>query len=308
VIDVARWSEHAGCTGILVYTDNSIVDPWLVSQVILENTSTLAPLVAVQPLYMHPYTVAKMVTSLAFLHNRRVCLNMVAGGFATDLAALADRTPHDRRYDRLVEYVSIIQALLRGGPVSLSGEFYTVDKLALKPPLPSALFPDILMSGSSEAGLNAAKAVGAIPVRYPGPASDYTPGSAEGMGIRVGIVARESGEAAWNVARQRFPGDRKGQLARELAMKVSDSSWHHQLAQMQDGGDSPYWLFPFKNFNTNCPYLVGSYDTVAAELTRYTTAGFSTFILDIPPNEEELHHIGVVFERAVAPARTGTVA
>ena len=30
VIDVARWSEAAGCRGILVYSDNSLVDAWLV--------------------------------------------------------------------------------------------------------------------------------------------------------------------------------------------------------------------------------------------------------------------------------------
>jgi len=44
------------------------------------------PLVAVQPVYMHPYSVAKMVSTLAFLHQRRVFLNMVAGGFKNDLA------------------------------------------------------------------------------------------------------------------------------------------------------------------------------------------------------------------------------
>ena len=36
VVDVARWSEQAGCRGILVYTDNSTVDPWLVSQIIIQ--------------------------------------------------------------------------------------------------------------------------------------------------------------------------------------------------------------------------------------------------------------------------------
>ena len=59
--------------------------------------------------------------------------------------------------------------------------------------------------------------------------------------------------------------------------------------------DSPYWLTPFKNYKTFCPYLVGSYDRVAEELARYIAVGYDTFILDIPPNEEELHHIGVVF-------------
>src|SRR5690554_5968654 len=78
VAEVSRWSEEVGCEGILVYTDNGIVDPWLVSQVVIESTERLCPLVAVQPIYMHPYAVAKMVTSLAFLHGRRVWLNMLA--------------------------------------------------------------------------------------------------------------------------------------------------------------------------------------------------------------------------------------
>src|SRR5438105_11562270 len=80
VIDIARCSEQGGYTGTLVYADNRLVDPWLVSQIIIQNTKTLCPLVAVQPIYMHPYTVAKLVTSLAYMHRRRIFLNMVAGG------------------------------------------------------------------------------------------------------------------------------------------------------------------------------------------------------------------------------------
>jgi len=79
VIDVARWSEEAGCTAILVYTDNSLVDPWLVSQIILQNTEKLCPLIAIQPVYMHPYTAAKVIASFGHLYGRRVYLNMVAG-------------------------------------------------------------------------------------------------------------------------------------------------------------------------------------------------------------------------------------
>ena len=67
----ARWAEQAGCKGILVYSDNSLVDSWLVSQLIVESTAELCPLIAVQPVYMHPYSIAKMITSLAYLHDRR---------------------------------------------------------------------------------------------------------------------------------------------------------------------------------------------------------------------------------------------
>ena len=49
VAAIARWSEAAGCEGILVYADNRLVDPWLVAQGVIGATERLCPLVAVQP-------------------------------------------------------------------------------------------------------------------------------------------------------------------------------------------------------------------------------------------------------------------
>jgi alkanesulfonate monooxygenase len=309
VLDVARWSDEAGCDGILIYTDNSLVDPWLLAQVILQNTERLHPLVAVQPLYMHPYTVAKVVTTFANLYGRRIFLNMVAGGFTNDLLALGDKTSHDRRYDRLVEATTIIQDLLSGDdPVTFSGEFYRVKNLRLNPPLPPALYPGFTVSGSSVAGLRAAKALGATAVQYPKPAGEYEgghAGSAEDIGLRVGIIARSDTAKAWNTAWDRFPGDRRGQLTHQLAMKTSDSVWHRQLSQLGlevNDQENPYWLHPFENYRTFCPYLVGSYEEVAGEVAHYIAKGFTTFILDIPPSLSELEHTNIVFEQATQMA------
>ncbi len=304
VAEVARWSEQYGCKGILVYTDNSIVDPWLVAQQVIQQTSSLCPLVAVQPIYMHPYTVAKMVASLGYLYGRRIFLNMVAGGFKNDLNALNDTTPHDKRYERMIEYVTIIKQLLASGnTISFEGAFYKVDKLRMTPPLPADLFPGIFVSGSSGAGLAAAEAMGATAIKYPKPPGEYENlpiqhGSNE-PGIRVGIIARDDEESAWMVAHERFPVDRKGQIMRKLAEKVSDSVWHKQLAGLgATQENNPYWLVTFESYQTNCPYLVGSYKKVAEEIARYVRLGFRTYILDIPPNEEELHHAGIVFKQA----------
>jgi alkanesulfonate monooxygenase len=313
VADVARWSEQYGCKGILVYTDNSLIDAWLVSQLIIQSTSALCPLVAVQPVYMHPYTVAKMAASYGYLYNRRIFLNMVAGGFKNDLTALNDTTPHDRRYDRMIEYVHIIKELLANpNGISFEGEFYKVDKLKMTPPLSSELFPGIFVSGSSEAGLVAAKAMGATAVKYPKPPGEYENEPPEEMidsGVRVGIITREDEDEAWRIAHERFPADRKGELTHQLAMKVSDSVWHKQLSDLgKTVENNPYWLVPFQHYKTFCPYLVGSYTKVAAELTRYIDLGFQTFILDIPPNEEELYHIGTVFKLAIEKTEVKGVA
>jgi alkanesulfonate monooxygenase len=292
VAQVARWSEEAGCEGILVYTDNSLLDPWLCAQIVIQSTRALVPLVAVQPVYMHPYWVAKKIATLSFLYGRRVDLNMLAGGFKTDLQALCDDTPHDRRYDRMVEYTTIVKRLAAGGPVTFEGEFHRVQNLALTPRLPAHLQPRILVSGSSEAGLAAAGALDALPVQYPAPASDNAV-HAPRFGIRVGIVARDDEDEAWSVAKARFPEDRAGQLKHQLAMKVSDSSWHKQLSGLakEHVHRDTYWMIPFTNYKTFCPYLVGTYDVVAVELARHFRKGCSTMILDVPIGCEELEHV-----------------
>jgi alkanesulfonate monooxygenase len=304
VEDVARWSDEAGYRGILVYTDNSIVDPWLVSQIIFQSTKVLCPLVAIQPIYMHPYTAAKMVSSLAFLHERRIYLNMLAGGFKNDLLALNDETPHDDRYVRTVEYTQIMKALLSSPePVTFEGKYYKVTNLKMTPPLPEELYPGVLISGSSEAGLAAAREIGATAVKYPKPPGEEVDqrGDTIDSGVRVGIIAREDSDEAWRVGHERFPEDRKGQITHKLAMKVTDSQWHKQLSELGEqpvSEENPYWLGPFENYNTFCPYLVGSYDRVADEVARYISLGFTTFILDIPPSKEEIEHTAVVFDRA----------
>ena len=299
VAEVSRWSDEAGFRGILVYTDNSLVDPWLVSEVVIENTVSLCPLVAVQPVYMHPYAVAKLIASFAYLHERRVYLNMVAGGFVRDLTSLGDATPHDERYDRLVEYTQLVTGLLRDeGPLTQAGTYYRVENLRLTPTVERELLPGLMVSGSSEAGMAAARAIWATAVRYPKPPGEEADLRGDGVpvGVRVGVIARSASEDAWRVALERFPEDRKGQITHGLAMAVSDSRWHSQLSELGESpvsGLNPYWLGPFQNYKTFCPYLVGSYDDVGRELSRYIALGFETFILDVPASAEELEHTAV---------------
>ena len=306
VIAVARWSEEADCHGILVYTDNGIADPWLVAQLIIQSTHRLSPLVAVQPVYMTPYAAAKMVATLGYLHGRRVDLNMVAGGFRKDLLSLADETEHDDRYVRLVEYAQVVRGLLTSsGPFSFDGTYYRLVNAVLHPHLDERLLPGFLVSGSSPAGMAAARALGATAVKYPQPAQAEVPvpdpGGTVAAGIRVGVIARPTDAEAWEVAHDRFPPDRRGQLTHALAMSVSDSEWHRQLSARQDTAEGPadtYWLWPFQNYQTFCPYLVGSYERVADELRLYLERGFRTFILDIPRAADDLHHARLAFEQA----------
>jgi alkanesulfonate monooxygenase len=306
VEQVSQWSDAAGAHGMLVYTDNSIADPWLVAQTALRATQSLAPLIAVQPLYMHPCWAAKMVATLALLQGRRVDINMVAGGFRKDLLSLGDDLEHDPRYDRLVEYAEVMRlALAANEPVSYQGAYYNVENVRLRPSLPSELMPCFFVSGSSAAGLDAARRLGATAVKYPQPAREEPVPVADdelSIGVRVGVIARETDEDAWNYAVRRFPADRRGQITHQMAMSVTDSHWHRQLAARVDGADpsvDTYWLWPFQNYRTFCPYLVGSYERVGVELAAYLERGFRTFIVDIPETPDELGHAAAAFAAAL---------
>lgn len=308
VTEIARWSEAAGCEGTLVYTDNRLVDPWLVSQAIIAGTARICPLVAIQPVYMHPYSAAKMAASLAFMYRRRIWLNIVAGGFRNDLTALGDETEHDDRYERVKEYAQVMLELLAGESVTLAGRYYNVKNLRLAPRLPEELRPRVMISGSSPAGFAAARAIGAVPVKYPKPpGEEVLLEDAAAFGIRVGIIARETEDEAWRVAQERFPPDRRGRIAHGVAMKVSDSRWHEQLSRTDvdvsgNGSRNPYWLLPFQNYKTFCPYLVGAYDHVAELVAAYIRLGARTFILDIPASASELDHTAVALHAAAEAA------
>jgi alkanesulfonate monooxygenase len=182
-----------------------------------------------------------------------------------------------------------------------------VTNLRMVPPVRRELLPGIFISGSSAAGLSAARATGATAIEYPKPVDQCDVNAGQGeleRGMRIGIITREDEGEAWTIARGRFPEDRRGQLTHQLAMKTSDSVWHRQLSAKGCEATTernPYWLVPFENYKTFCPYLIGSHERVSRELTRYIGLGYRTFILDIPVSEEDLHHCNIAFELAGAP-------
>ena len=112
---VISWCDKYDATGVLFFEGNdTYVQPWLAAAALASTTKSLCPLVAVNPIYMHPYTAAKMVTSLAYLHGRKTYLNMITGTALSYLDALHDKLDKEQRYDRLREYAEVIALLTKG--------------------------------------------------------------------------------------------------------------------------------------------------------------------------------------------------
>lgn len=298
------WSSRYGATGILLFEGNdTYVSPWVAAQVAFERSETLCPLVAVNPIYMHPFSVAKLVNSYAQIYGRRTFLNMITGTALSYLQAMDDELAHDQRYERLGEYAQILWALLTtDGPVSESGQYHKINGLRLDPPTPENLLPEFFFAGGSDAATQTARRVNGTQMRMLPPELDDGITGA-GVGLHFGIVTRDDEKPAWQAAARRFPEDRYGERVQALTMKNTDSVWKQRMfraLQMEESARPGYWLNPFKTFQADCPYFVGSHQQVAQLISRLVRSGARKFILDIPGHEEEFENVAAAFGAADA--------
>jgi alkanesulfonate monooxygenase len=296
VIQAAAWTEAAGCRGMLIYSDNALADPWATAQLVLGSTEHIVPMVAVNPVYMHPFSVARMVSTIAFIHERQVDLNFVSGGFSRHIHEIGCPLDHDQRYDHLTEYAQVVGKLLagRGPAVYHQGSYYKLNAAAISPPLDTRMAPRIFVSGASEACHRAQAELGATRLAYPREIRKYVGClPLANSGIRLGIIARETSAEAWRTARERFPSSPVGEEFHDLAAKHVESHWHVKLsqdAQVSHAPEGAYWLYPFRAYHTFCPYFVGDFAEVSSLLSRYLTLGVSTVILDFLSDFADLQH------------------
>jgi alkanesulfonate monooxygenase len=296
------WSAAHGATGILLFEGNdTFISPWVAAQVAFERTSALVPLIAVNPIYAHPFQVAKLVSSYAQVYRRRTYLNMITGTALSYLQAFNDELDHDQRYARVGEYVQVIRALLASdAPVSFSGHYYQLHEMQLEPGLPSELQPEFFFAGASEAAARSAALVDGTLMTMLGPelADSLAPAQ---RGIHLGLVTRRRGSDAWASAEHLFPEDRRGARVQELTMKNTDSVWKQRMfkaAQLGESARPGYWLRPFRDFKADCPYFVGSHDEAGALLAALVRGGIRHIILDIPCAEEEFANVERAFRCA----------
>ena len=67
-------------TGMLIFQGNDVfIEPLITAQFLLAETKRLSPFIALNPIYMHPFTAAKMIASLTLLYGRKIYLNLITG-------------------------------------------------------------------------------------------------------------------------------------------------------------------------------------------------------------------------------------
>jgi alkanesulfonate monooxygenase len=293
LVRIARFSDLNGFAGILLFTGNdTFVEPWSMAQHILAHTAKSSPLIAVNPIYMHPFTVAKLVSSFALLYQRKVYLNMVTGTALSDLRGLGEQCSHAERYSRLGEYIYVVRQLLAGTrPVNFKGRFYATNDLQLRPRLPATLMPEFLIAGQSDEAQRVAKEMGCLMMQM------LPPNLEEGIhapGVNFGIFARQNHDQARREAKLLFQDSVENRELLKYTMENTESVWKRRLNEAGQTGElheNGYWLLPFLTYQADCPYLVGSYADIGAKLRLFAEKNVGTIILDVLADEQELQHV-----------------
>jgi alkanesulfonate monooxygenase len=184
-----------------------------------------------------------------------------------------------------------------------------VNELQLVPRMPADKVPVFTISGSSPAGLAAAKKLGARAIQYLRPSHDYaglTFDPALEYGARLGVIVADTRDRAWEIARERYPtNDAEMREIRQYATSISDSVWVKELdKEVRVPPGHPYWLGPYHYYRTNCPFLVGDENDVSGEIANYLRMGLRTFLLELPANADESRRITRVFKLAGERAQT----
>ncbi len=211
----------------------------------------------------HPVPVARQVASLAALAPGRVNFGVGIGGEdPTELRACGiDPATRGRRMD---EALTVLRPLLAGAEVSMSGDFFRLDRVRIRP-APTPPVP-IVIGGRSDAALRRVARYGdgwlglwVSPERY----ADAT--------TRISRYARDAGRATtrWQHGMHVW-----------CAFGTSAEAARSRLAMAME----EFYQTPFSKFERYCP--CGTAQEIAASLQPYVDAGCGSFNL-IPLGDDQ---------------------
>ena len=306
--EVAQTAEAAGFGSALVPVGDGCEDAWVVASLLAGHTERLKFLVAVRPGFVAPTVAAKMVSTFDQLSGGRVFVNVVTGGFPTELAADGDFTPHDERYERTAEFIDVMKKYWTEESFEHLGHYYRVEGCRPLVPCLTKPYPPLHAGGASDAAEELfARSVDCyllwgetIPqmreriLRMRGKAAEH--GRTLQFGVRLHVLARETEEQARADAMALIEGVSEEQVARAQAVLTTSDSAGEQRQRGLHGND----LWPEPNFFTGVGLvrrgigatIVGSHEQVARKFLEYTELGLSYFILSGYPHREEARIAG----------------
>jgi alkanesulfonate monooxygenase len=304
VRDFVLQTDTFGYTGILLPDSNTeVLNPWFFASMVYNLSTRLIPFVAVNPIYAHPFFIAKYIVNISSQCKRPIFLNFITGTALFDAASLGDVKNHDAKYKRLEEYILLLNRLLLEPKMfSFGGSYYNLQNIALPETLEPKLAPVSYIAGNSPACLNVIRNTQASRLAMATTVEDLGNLTAErdyDLGFHFGIISRDSRDNALKVLQSFCPENDRDKKIKGFATTKSNIIWKRELLEKSKNntGEDVYNLQPFANNCSDVPYLIGSYEATAAVIHSYLKNGLTLIVIEIPKTDfDEFYHINQVFQ------------
>lgn len=308
-------AAEAGISGLLTDFGATKPDPIVLAAGLAHATRDVEFIVAYRSGASSPTIFTQQINTLSALLNGQVSLNIVAGHSPSEQAFYGDFLPHDERYARTGEFLTICNALWDGGgPVSFAGKYYTVEEAELNTPYvsPDRTGPYLFIAGGSRAARDLAVSQGSCWMRL-GDAPDKVAESIQPVlaagkdaGLRLAVVCRESRAEALEAARvlvgEAYAPAREQKQEKNFVAGSDSVSIAKTFELAQEEWLTPVlWTGAVRSYGAPALALVGGYQDVADAILEYQQAGVTEFILSGWPKQGEMERFG----RNVMPLLVG---
>jgi alkanesulfonate monooxygenase len=282
--------------GMLISSSGAdFYDPWIMTQYYLQNTKNTTAIIAINPVYTHPFTAARMIVSLSELYRRRIFINFVVGSDLIDLSVLGDHLSHDERYSRMDEFIHVFRNLVFSRKkFSFSGKYYQVENICLLSKMKEELLPEFWVAGHSEAAVALAKKYEVLNLQMM--PVDTPAGNVSGKIYALSVVCRDDPQEIEEVIAAQFPRDRFGEILYQQTMTHTDSEWKQDIFEnvIKTGKHKLFRPESVKYKYTDNPCLAGTKAELKEFLSPLLAAGLKNVLVTYNNNVDLDNLIGLV--------------
>jgi alkanesulfonate monooxygenase len=268
------------------------LEAWTSSAALAALSNRIEIITAIKPMLYHPVVLAKMALQIEHISKGRFAINLVNAWNRKEIVnAGIPFLEHDERYAYGGEWLSVVQALMRGERLSFKGKYFDIEDYMLRPAGTFRSQPRIYVGGESEPAraLSAAQAdvwfINGQPLaNVEALIADLRRRPRVGEPLRFGlsafVIARETDAEATRV------------YQRLLALAAQDAEVKAYVkANTDEKVVMRKAMAKFESVGTNggtAAGLVGSYDTVAERIAQFHAAGVETLLTQFQPFEAEM--------------------
>ena len=262
------------------------INPWFFAQQLFTETEKLIPFIAINPCFVHPLYVARSIVNLSTFYKRPIYLNFITGGSAKDGLKINDKLTKEEKYNRLEEFITIIEELLnpkRDLLYTFKGFYYNFDKIVFKGTLSKKLQPVFHIAGNSKYAVSILERKQIVHMQMAQSQKNVNIG-ANKVGYHFGIIARETEQEARDILEEFCTVDRKKKILQRISIQNADANWKKEIYENYKNlpKDSLFTMLPFIRGYSDVPYLVGTHKRIEKYLRYYLEKGIKTFIVEIP--------------------------